>query len=493
MNKASVVIPDAKSTIKPLLEFVVFALVFFVTLHTPNDTDMWWHLRDGQEMMRVGKILTTDVFSYTRFDQPWTNAFWLSDLGMFGVFSVGGFLALAIAGSLLAVLSMWIVYKQMDGPALITLGTVLLSSFATSPVWSARPQMLSFFLLAVLDLGLSHARSPLRGRPWLLAPFFILWANIHGGFIWGFLLILATLVGTLLNWLFSIEARLSAEEFKDLTIWSIIAAGAVCINPNGLLLWRLPFYQIQVSFTNIAEWASPNFHRFYLHPILWLLFLLIIGVAFARQTVHWEDLLKALGFAYMAFVSQRNIGPYAIIIAPIVGTYLSRAAKELARSLQRSGPPVTLDRTDVLPRAVTAVLNFMIVALLCSVCLARAYWLSLPAQVYAAYPREAVEWIKQNHPAGKLLNAYEWGGYLTFVLPEYPVFIDGRADLYGDAFMGSYANLLAAPAGWETELHKYNVGCLLLPPATPLALAAEQSSAWQVAYQDATAVVVVRR
>ncbi len=493
MNKKRVPSPNTVTGMKPLYAFVVFSLVFFITLHSPNDADMWWHLRDGQEMIRLRTILTSDVFSYTRFGQPWTNAFWLSDLGMFGFFSIGGFMALAIMSSLLSVLSMGIVYKQMSGPAPITLGTILLSSFAISPVWSARPQIASFFLLALLDLGLSHAKSPLRGRPWLLVPFFVLWANIHGGFIWGFLLILAELTGTVLNRLFSIETRFSAGELKRLAAWSIIAAGAVCINPNGPLLWKLPLYQIQVSVMNIAEWASPNFHRFDLHPILWLLFLLVIGIAFAKQTVHWEDILKALGFGYMAFVAQRNIGPYAIIVAPIIAYYLSHAVRELTKRFQESNAQFKLEHFDVLPGVVRAVLNITLLALLSGLCLARAYWVSLPAQVYAGYPKDAIEWIKQTHPNGRLLSTYDWGGYLTFMLPEYPVFIDGRADLYGEPFLRQYAEILAGAHGWEAVLQQYNVETLLLPPSAALATSTSENPGWRVVYQDATAIVVERR
>src|SRR5258708_36154486 len=85
---------------------VVFLLVFLVVTHAPNDADMWWHLRDGQEMRKQGSILTTDVFSYTRFGQPWTNAFWLSDLAMYADFSAAGYLARAIATSRLAALAL---------------------------------------------------------------------------------------------------------------------------------------------------------------------------------------------------------------------------------------------------------------------------------------------------------------------------------------------------------------------------------------------------
>jgi hypothetical protein len=142
---------------------------------------------------------------------------------------------------------------------------------------------------------------------------------------------------------------------------------------------------------------------------------------------------------------------------------------------------------------VKAGLNITIFALLSSICLARAYWLSLPAQVYTGYPKEAVEWIRQNHPNGRLLSTYDWGGYLTYTLPEYPVFIDGRADLYGEEFMRYYADLLAAPPSWQTALAEYNVGVLLLPPATPLADAASRSSTWRLAYDDGLAVILVQR
>jgi hypothetical protein len=60
-----------------------------------------------------------------------------------------------------------------------------------------RPQILSFLMLALLDLGLDRLRNEprLRSFTWMLAPFFILWANLHGGFIWGFLLLGAFMAG----------------------------------------------------------------------------------------------------------------------------------------------------------------------------------------------------------------------------------------------------------------------------------------------------------
>ena len=93
-----------------------------------------------------------------------------------------------------------------------------------------------------------------------------------------------------------------------------------------------------------------------------------------------------------------------------------------------------------------------------------------------------------------MFNDINWGGYLSFRLwPAQKVFIDSQTDFYGETFVRDYANLLAAPANWDTELEKYNVNTLLLPPSDPLALAAGQNVGWQIVYQDSTAVIIERR
>lgn len=461
---------------------VALLLVALITARTPTDPDMWWHLSAGREMLARGEILTRDVFSYTRSGAPWTNAFWLADIGMYLLYRLGGFPALSLAMAFLAALTMGIIYRQMTGPPIWRAAILILATVAAAPAWSPRPQLLSYLLLAFLDLWLTRWREGTPHRFWLLIPLFTLWANLHGGFIWGFLLLIAVIVGEALDRLTGWGEGLEGRDMRRLALFTLLAAAAVLLNPNGPAIWRLPFYTVSISL-RISEWLSPDFHRPQFHPMLWLLFLLTVGLARARERPGFRSLLKVLGFTYMAFVSVRAVAVYAIIVAPVVARLLAGAV----------GPwPVDRWRAKSIPHpTVQRLMNGIILIALIAAVGARVAVLSSPALVEKSYPADAVAWLKAHRPEGRLFNSYNWGGYLLWTLPEYPVFLDGRADLYGDEILSRWWQVVnGEPAGWAV-LEQWDVRLILLEPDWPV-VRELPARGWRELYRDETAVIFGR-
>lgn len=477
-----------------LFLIIVLLLVFTITTSTPVDNDMWWHLRAGGEMWNQGRILLTDEFSFTRTGEPWVNAFWLSDLGLYGAWNLGGFFAVTLAVSLIAVSAMWIVYSQMEGNMYLRGLLILLAMIGASANWTARPQLLSFVLLAVLDHYLTRHVSHGRTKNlWILVPIFALWGNLHGGFIWGILLLIATIAGEMLNQFFGNQPKLSWSAIGRLGLWSAGAALAVLINPNGIQLWKLPFQQVDVSLA-IQEWLPPNFHQFYAHPTLWLLFLLIFGLGFSGRRISFTDLFKGLGFAYLFFVAQRNMGPYCIIITPIVAKYLSPALENLSSAtiIQKVKNifSQTVNKTQP-PAWISRLINFTIVSLLAGMFLARAYVVSLPSEIDSKVPAQAVAWIRENQPRGPIFNSYNWGGYLTWELREYPVFIDGRADLYGNEIISEWNEISRGTEKGFELLEAYQVNLIFLEPHHAL-LDKLPPQGWIKSYSDSRIIIFER-
>ena len=403
---------------------------------------MWWHLRAGKEMWEHRSILLVDQFSFTRAGQPWTNAFWLSELVFYVLYRLGGFFALSVFTALTGAATFLLINRRLPGRPFLNVAVVLLAALTASPIWGPRPQIISFFLVAWLDGWLADREQGRRRPLWILLPLFALWANLHGGWIWGILLLLAHIVGAVLNG----ALRYSTAENSplrsragELLLWTGVAALAIGLNPNGLALWKLPFHTVDVSL-QIQEWLSPDFHRPDFHPLLWMLFLLLITAKLSAPGRDWAALLKVIGFAYLTFIAQRNIAPFAIVSAPVLADWAGRALDGL-RWPARVPRPAGSDRP--LPYWLTAAINLILLGGLASVTLVRAYWLSLPEQVERGVPAGAVTWIKINQPQGLLFNSYNWGGYLTWELPEYPVFIDGRADLYGDELISEWREIIS--------------------------------------------------
>jgi hypothetical protein len=484
---------NTKKKTESLLLVVAGLLVFLIATITPTDADMWWHLRAGDEMWHQGRILLEDIFSYTRYGAPWVNAFWLSDIGLYGLWKAGGFFAITVMVALIAVMVMSIVYRQMEGAFYLRVPLILLAMIGMQANWSARPQLLSFVLLALLDYFLYLHRTVRRQPLWVLVLIFAAWGNLHGGFIWGILVLLATIAGEALDNLFNNRPTLNWKEIGNLALWSVLAGLAVSINPNGISLWRLPFYQVQVSLS-ITEWLSPDFHQSYAHPLLWLLFLLIAGIAYSGKRMSFADLLKALGFTYLFFVAQRNMGPYAIILLPIIARNLDPALQSFSNAPIFEAIRGKISQAPV-TRQPSARFNFIVntalISLLVAFVLVNAYIAALPQRMEERIPARAVQWIKDNKPPGPIFNSYNWGGYLIWELREYPVFIDGRADLYGDEILSEWSEIINGTEKGLALLDKHRINLVFLEPKYAL-LEKLSERGWEKVFSDSQ-ITIYRR
>ncbi|MBT3313814.1 MAG: hypothetical protein HN390_04295 [Anaerolineae bacterium] len=483
---------EKASLFNRLIITIALLLVFILLSRTPADADMWWHLRSGEEMVTQGEILLEDIFSYTRYGADWVNAFWLSDVLIYLVFKVGEYFALASFVSLMAVATFGIAAKQMRGPAFLRALLLLLAALVAAPIWSPRPQLFSFLFLAILDYWLSTLKKNEKARLWLLIPFFILWANLHGGYVWGILLLIATLAGELINKWMGKEDVLPAKTHKNLLLFTFLAFFAVLLNPSGFELWRLPFHTLDVSLS-IQEWQSPNFHQISFHPMLWMLFLLILVLANTGRKLGFSDLFKVLGFTYMTFVSQRNVAPFAIILLPVLSREFSSFWNEeialrlvqLARGSKASSTP------QELPLKLTRFINGILISFILFAAFGNLYFLTRPEKVDALYPRAAVQWIEENQPEGALLNSYNWGGYLIWNLREYPVFIDGRADLYGAEMIDQWKQVTKGGEAAQQILDEWDVNLILLEPGWAVGNELSEQG-WELLYEDDISVVYGR-
>lgn len=472
-----------------LLEFLVPMLVFIILTRTPQDADMWWHLRAGQVMWQSKTILLTDTFSYTRSGQPWVNAFWISEIVFYLFYKLGGYLSLSVLVGLAGATTFYFLFRRMEGNKFINAFITILAAITAAPIWTPRPQIFSFFILAFLDSWLNRIQKGNKLSPWVLILTFGFWANIHGGWIWGFLLLAAFIVGTALNNL-SKENPIASKSWKllsQLALWSLVAGLAVGVNPNGIAIWHLPFYTANVSM-QIQEWASPNFHQIEFQPLLWMLFLLIITAVVARPKTDWISLLKVMGFAYLTFVSQRNIAPFAIIAAPTLAEWANGAIENIKTNLS-----IQVD-TEAVPRfsqKTSRVINAVILFIIGLTAIGRAYLVSTPAAVSEGVPVNAVQWLKDNRGNDRLFNSYNWGGYLVWSLPQSPVFIDGRADLYGNELINEWWNVVEGTPQGFAILDQWKVRTILLEPGWPI-IKLLPSTGWREAYSDNIAVIFVR-
>ncbi len=497
-------VSDAKKIESSRFIFILMLLIVFImAARTPLDSDMWWHLRAGQVMVQTGHPMLTDQFSFTRMGQPWINHSWLSEIILYLIFSLGGYLGLSLLVALLATLALALVYLQMDGPPLMRTFVVVLCAILFSLVWSPRPQMFSLLLFALVGYVLFLYKWRGVDRLWWLVPIFVLWSNLHGGYALGFILLGIWISGELLNkWIITPEHMLEWKQIRKLAIVTLVCVFAVLINPNGINTWLIPFKTIGVNVLQqyIDEWASPDFHQLVLQPYLWVLFLIVIGAALSRKRMDGPDLVGILGLGYLGFLAKRNIAPFALFAGPVLARTLWPVLSELIEKLKdwmaNNGPQTgRADYNLELPNRLRKGINLFLIGALALVGVGKLYVTSYPTWVNAYidrdYPLEAIRvWESEGLP-GNLLNSYAWGGYLDWAVPNTKVFVDGRTDLFGDDILQQWMKAVRAEDGWQDVLAQWDIHTVLLEPDMPL-VEQLKAAGWSVDYQDEKSILLER-
>jgi hypothetical protein len=114
-------------------------------------------------------------------------------------------------------------------------------------------------------------------------------------------------------------------------------------------------------------------------------------------------------------------------------------------------------------------------------------------QIDEGNPVKAVEFIKTHHLSGNMLNAYVYGGYLIWAMPEKPVFFDGRGDLFEwSGVLGEFSKWTTLQSNPNELLDKYGVDFCLLNIDSPMARVLPLLPGWKIIYSDNASIIVAR-
>jgi hypothetical protein len=124
-------------------------------------------------------------------------------------------------------------------------------------------------------------------------------------------------------------------------------------------------------------------------------------------------------------------------------------------------------------------------------------WVSLArdqdAREAEQFPKRAVAFLGASNQPRRVFVYYDWGGYAIWKLyPEYRVFVDGRADLYGDDLLRQFKTAVELRTGWRDVLDNWEVEAVLVPPSCALAQALLLDPDWRAAFRDSKAILLLR-
>jgi hypothetical protein len=475
-------------TIERTAAVIIFLLLFALAVRIPADSDMWWHITSGEYTLTHGMI-HADPFSFTKAGEPWINHSWGAQLVLYGVWTLAGSTGLALYTAALATAGMYVIYRTSSGSVYLRAFVLVLGAAAAAVFWSPRPQMFSFLLSAVVLYLLRDYTQRGRDRLWWLVPLMVLWVNLHAGFSIGFILLGGYVTGEALTGLSTREARaLHWGRARRLAVVTAVCIPALALNPYGLQIYSVPFQTVSIGALQdyIQEWNSPNFHERYTWPFIALLLAVLGAVGAGSRRLTWTSFGLLSVTIFMSLTAGRNIALFAVVATPVLTDHLDAALTErgwVLRTVRRATPRMArLNLLLVLLVLVGALLKVVLVLDAKAVREAQAQFM----------PLDAVAYLESAQPDGPIFNSYNWGGYLIFAAPQHPVFVDGRTDLYGDAFLTKYLDAATGGPAWRMTLDEYGIRLVLMEANSGLARELRADAAWTLAYEDDLAVVFTR-
>ena len=459
---------------------IVLFIVLIISLLLPiQPNDYWWYVRLGKEIVNTGEVPAVDSFSSTQFGQPTPNHSWLSAVLFWGLHQIGGnSLTVLIRAIILAVFYaiIWNTCRLSGaGPRLAALVT-LFAILAGSNNWAMRPQIFSYPLFALALYAIWKWRVGHSGWVWALPVIMVLWVNLHGAFVLCFLLVGAAVVGGGGN--------------RRTLLYGLGGMGvASLLNPRGWGAWGYVFSLLKdpASQQLGAEWSSPTIDvwqgvLFY----VWILFFPLL-ISYSKKTISWTDWLWFLGFGLMAISGLRYVIWFLAILTPLTAVLLV---------------PIIGNRIDKTSGQGIPVLNVIIFFMLLLLPLGflpgfrETWWKEAPPVLSSNTPVEAVNWLSE-HPdiPGELWSELSFSSYLIFALPERPVWIDTRFELYPLEQWQRYIDVSRAAPNWLDILEEEDVAIMIINRDTQKQLfgVLDQSGSWQLSYKDQTAAIFIQK
>jgi hypothetical protein len=495
-----VVRSGTKSPASLALTFVEFAAVCF-TLTIASyysigsspamvDPDIWWHIGVGDWITANGSLPRVGILSQ-HVERPWVAYSWGFDLvvsavhrlhGLPGI--IGLLIGLQVLISFLFLLVVRNLAKFPWWSCLIAAASIY--AFYVNPL---RPVLftLLFFTLELFIIFEAERKGDDRMLFWL-APVFLLWANFHIQFVYGLLVLGLYVVARVATFARTRSAAGDTVTRSPTIALAVLAASVLCscIGPNGILPFTvaldyaadLPQYQV------IQELGAINFRR----PEHFAQLLLLMVACFAVGRSPRDDIFRPLLLivtAVVSFRAMRDSWFVSMASGVVIAEALGRSVVHVAASAD-SKPVVR----PAIQYAIAAIL-----ALGVSYEVARREGISMPALATVIdrhYPLRATEFIERAKLKGPMYNDFNWGGFLILRLPDYPVSIDPRADLYDTALFAQSLKTANAAPGWQQDPDVVRANFILIQRWFPLAAALANDTRFRLVYQDHIAAVFER-
>ncbi len=471
-----------------------------------GDGDTGWHIRTGEWILAHHQFPYQDMFSFSMPGKPWFAWEWLWDVIAAWIYDRTGLGGVVLASFAIICLTFALLYRlifRRSQNVLVSIGLTVLSAAGSTIHWLARPHLFTMLFTVIYLSILERVREGRRKLLLWLPLLAVLWTNLHGGFIFGIIIVGLIGAGELVG---AVLAATSEERWKAVrasvpylaTATGCLAASLV--NPYTYHLHQhiLEYARDPRQSAFIIEFQSVNFQN---SGAEFFEMMLALGFSAAMWYVvrkRFSEAMLLVAWAHVSLLIVRNVPIFMIVAAPLTATAvvdwlgsLSRAriagwirkASELVHEASEEIAPMDrLWRVHAIPVVMLALFGLAMTS--------PAAGLTLkPEYDPKTYPAGALAVLQD--PGLRIFADDEWGDYLVYT--RWPqggkVFWDGRSDFYGGENVEKWLGVLNAKYDWQETLDEYEIDTILLHPDAALATVLKGSSRWRVVYDDGIAIV----
>lgn len=491
--------------IKYLLPSIAQSLFVIVFLHLSfnvghnllADCDTGFHIKAGEYMLETRSIPTHDPFSLFSPPLPWPTHEWLSDVIMASIDKIAGLSGVVIFFIFIISLSYSLLFRVLRanrGNILIDIVLIVIVLVTSQMHWLARPHIFTLLLFIVWYSVIEGFQNDRNNLLYVLPPIMLLWVNLHGGFILGFVTIIIYLIYNLMNSYLSdgLEKKRHQGKLKYLFLATMASVLVSLINPKGFhtLLFPLNVVSNSLIMDNYGEFLSPNFHYSPFVPFKIFLLLAIACFGLFKTKLTFVEVALVLIFTNMSLFSGRYIPYFAVIVAPVL-------SKHGSIMLNHAGNKVTdliINRAKVQESIDDSARGYVwpIAAIVVVILFTASNRIDFEFDEKIK-PVAALEFLKKEHLPGNMFNNDEFGDYIIYrSYPQYKVFFDSRADIYGNEKLRDYLDIANMKPGWEAIIDKYDINWVIFNSNSPLCQNLNLKKNWRLVYSDNVADIFMR-
>ncbi|MGH7642596.1 MAG: hypothetical protein ACRENX_06220 [Candidatus Dormibacteria bacterium] len=482
----------------PTVFLLAVAILGFAAFTQPQyDPDFWWHLRVGLDILASG-VPQHNAYTFTAATHPFITQEWGSEVIYAILYRALGMTPVILLMALVTwigfVFGVMRVNRRGLSRWILACGAALVI-ISGLQIWGPSPQMFTFGFLGILLVLLdAYRRRPNRRLLIWLIPMFVIWGNLHGGFVVGLGAIGVFLVGEAISRWLNDENSLTLTQLRDLVGALVLSALAAMVNPNGWGLYLYPLHLLlsPVAQANLDEWQPPNFHALASVPVLFLLLSSLLVARWAKHT-RPADLLLAGAGTFLLLYAVRDIPLFAIMVLPL----WTDGMQGLLVHVQTARKMVSQRQRRPAPRwFVGAVLLLVVIAGAVRV----SAELNSPDDHLegSSYPVQVGRVICDG-PTARVFTPYGSSGWLLYRLDHRAptgrdcaadrLFIFGEVDLMGPKVLTKYLTVTGAAPGTMAILRHYRVSLVWQGRSDPLTALLQKQPGWTCVFADKQSVL----